>query len=348
MTHPQAVNRTLRQQTTAFLEAKQPRLLILDVGHSGLLSDMATDVAAGLADPTGRGIPPTYFYDSVGSEIYEAITALPEYYPTRTEAALLDRVAPELATWMRPADIVELGSGSSAKTRLLFDAWGAEDHPLVYVPVDISRTMLAATADRLCEQYPAMRILGLAGPFEGAFDVLAPRGDRLVLFLGGTLGNFTAEDQHRFFERLAAVLAPGSHFLLGFDRQAHPRKPVDLIEAAYNDAAGVTARFNLNLLVRLNRELGADFALDAWAHRAVYNQELHQIEMYLESLADQTVTVPSIGRFDFKQGDRILTELSRKFDPEGLSTRLESYGFEQRAVWSDEAELFGMLLLRKR
>jgi len=337
--------RSRRAAVKDFLDGHEP-LAVIALPGEDLKDRMRREVLEGLSAPVRPQISPTYLYDARGSELYERITALPEYYPTRTEARLLEQIAPMLAAGVSATQLVELGSGSSAKTRLLLDAFHGASRRLTYVPIDISQEMLAETAERLVAAYPGLRVLALAAPFDEALALLPPCEHRLVAFLGGTLGNFTPEQQEAFFERLGAVMGAGNHLLLGFDRRDNAGKPPSLIEAAYNDAQGVTAEFNLNLLTRLNRELGADFEVGRWRHRARYVEAQQQIEMLLESRIDQDVRVA--GRvFRFRAGEGILTEISRKFDPEELAAWLAIRGFALQTCWMDPDERFGLMLLRK-
>ncbi|MNX29730.1 Histidine-specific methyltransferase EgtD [compost metagenome] len=343
LSHSDAERR--RSSVRDFLAGGRPLTLIALPGED-LRDRMRREVLAGLADPRGPTIPPAYLYDARGSELYEQITALPEYYPTRTEARLLTQVAPLLAERLAIRQLVELGSGSSAKTRLLLDAFEAGRRGLTYVPIDISRELLGLTAEQLVEAYPGMRVLAIAAPFDEAVALLPPCEHRLVLFLGGTLGNFPQKQQEAFFRGLHAAMTPGNHLLLGFDRRAHAGKPVSILHAAYNDAQGVTSQFNENLLIRLNRELGADFDAARWRHRATYEVPAHQIAMVLESQGDQEVRVA--GRaFRFRAGEGILTEVSRKFDPEELALWLAERGFARQACWTDAEETYGLMLLRR-
>lgn len=329
------------------LSSSGPRLSVLTLQHDDASARMRAEIAAGLASQP-RCIPPTYFYDAVGSALYEQITQLDAYYPTRTEASLLRRLAPQLARALGNPEIVELGSGSSRKTRLLLDAFAAHGQTLTYVPIDVNQAMLLETAECLVKEYPNLRVMGLAGQFEEALDVLPPSSQRLVLFLGGTIGNFTPTFQEAFIERLAKSMAPDSHLLLGFDRRPHARKPERRIHAAYNDARGLTARFNLNLLERLNRELGADFRHGAWLHRALYNPVEHQIEMYLESRVAQEVRLEGLGlAVSFEAQERILTEISRKFNPSELAGWFEDRGFRAVEHWSDERQDFSVMLFKR-
>jgi dimethylhistidine N-methyltransferase len=336
----------LRSAVRDFLASDSPRVRVIEVPVGDLRERMRQDVLEGLDDPVMPSIPPTYFYDAEGSKLYEQITRLPEYYPTRTEARLLSQIVPCLAEMLEVKELVELGSGSAAKTRVILDAFRAGDRPLTYIPIDISRTMLRRTAENLAQSYPALRVLGLAAPFEDALSLLHPQPDRLLLFLGGTLGNFSPAAQDAFFTALSGAMAPGNHLLLGFDRRAHAGKPEHVIAEAYNDRQGVTARFNANLLARLNRELGADFRLERWRHRAIYNASEHQIEMWLDSQADQTVHLADRS-YCFRAGAGILTEISRKFDPEELAAALAIRGLVMRACWMDDRETYGLLLVRR-
>lgn len=348
MRTPEVTNQLPHHQAAAFLSASSPPLLVLPLGLADPTRRMREEVEAGLSSEVQRWIPPTYFYDQAGSELYEAITALPEYYPTRTEAALLATIAPLLSRELGTPEIIELGSGSSTKTRVLFDAFASAGKAATYVPIDISPAMLTDSAHRLIGEYPGMRILGLVGDYEDALSTLPSGRDRLVLFLGGTIGNFPPDVQATFFGRLAELMEPGQHLLLGFDRRAHALKSPHIIQAAYDDAQGVTARFNLNVLRHINRALGADFQLDHWRHRALYNEQDHQIEMYLESKQAQEVHIHALDRrFRFEKGERVLTELSRKFDPDELADWFGERGFPCVRHWSDAAGYFGLMLLRR-
>ncbi len=331
-----------------FLSADEPGLEVVDVVNGDLATAMEGDVASGLGAPPGeRFIPPTYLYDRRGSEIYEEITRLPEYYPTRVETSILKREARAIREFAGPSEIVELGSGSSTKTRLLLDAWGARSRPVTYVPIDVSHTMLEASARTLREDYAELRVLGLAGRYHEALALLPADPARTVVFLGGTIGNFDDAEQDAFFRGLGARMAPGANLLIGFDRCAHPRKPAEVIRVAYDDAAGVTAQFNENLLRRLNRELDADFDPDRWTYRAFYDESLHRVEMYLESAERQSVAIGSLDRsFEFAEGERVLTELSRKYDPDELAAWFTKRGFEPVRRWGDEADYFCVQLLR--
>ncbi len=335
----------LRREVSDFLLKAQPGVQVFNVLHQDLDARMALEVAEGL-EARRRMLPYAYFYDPYGAMLFESITALPEYYQTRAEAAILAELAPELATLCEGGPLVELGSGSSAKTRTLLDAWQRDEKPLLYVPVDINETGLLEAAEDLTGQYNRLQVLGLAGFYEEALHLLPDMQNKLFLFLGGSIGNFTVAFQHVFFRNLMQSMGQGSRLLLGFDRRPHGRKPVERIISAYNDRQRVTEAFNLNMLSHINQRLEANFDVSRWTHRAIYNEAAHQIEMYLESDCFQTVYVRALGReFVFEQGECILTEISRKFDPTELAAWFERLGYCCLRQWSDPEENFGMMLL---
>ena len=305
-------------------------------------SQLQTDVAFGLRQ-SQKTLPPKYFYDAYGSRLFEDICQQPEYYLTRTEAQILRTHAADIVRQTAGASLVELGSGSSVKTRLLFDEYQRRDHLLHYVPIDISASMLEETAHGLLADYPAMSIEALATDYLAGLTALPNTRPRLVLFLGSNLGNFSPTEQTELFQHLAAYLHPGDQFLLGLDL----RKSVEIIEAAYNDAAGVTADFNLNILRHINRELQADFNLAQFSHLAFYNRELHQIEMHLKSAVAQEVTITALGlTVSFRVGETIHTEISRKFDAQEVKEQLTAYGFQCQSQWTDPDNLFLLSLFR--
>ena len=307
-----------------------------------LRSRFREDVAAGLRH-VQKAIPPKYFYDQQGSQLFEQICQQPEYYLTRTEAAILAERAADIVDEVGECTLVELGSGSAVKTRLLLDECQRRHHHMRYVPIDISASMLEATARSLTADYPHLYIDALATDYLNGLAALPNSQVRLVLFLGSNLGNFTSGEQAQLFGHLASSLQAGDHLLLGLDL----RKPVAILESAYNDAAGVTAAFNLNLLQRLNRELQAGFDLSTFSHLAFYNQQVHQIEMHLRSNLAQEVTIAELDlQISFHAGETIHTEISRKFDPAEISAQLALYGFEPRALWTDAREWFLVCLFR--
>lgn len=313
---------------------------------------MASDVLAGLTAAPQKTLPCAYFYDSVGSLLFERITQLPEYYLTRTEAEILRQAAPDLRRLTEtalgePPEIVEFGSGSAEKTRLILNEWQQSAQVLTYMPVDINGEQLAESARQLCREYPRLNVLGLSGRYEDALDFLPLQRERLFLFLGASIGNFSEAEQATFFRRLKEKMGDGSRLLLGYDIAPHGRKTVALTEAAYNDRLGLTAEFDLNLLTRLNRELGANFDLARWRHRADFNERESRIEMRLESQCEQRVHLAALNRdFDFAAGETLLSEIARKFKPDDLTGWFGRLGYQTVKHWQDSTGWYGLLLLQ--
>lgn len=308
--------------------------------EASALDAFADDVLAGLAR-TPRSIPCRFFYDARGSELFEEITKLPEYYPTRVETALLEAHRAEIAALVGSGRIlVEFGSGSSRKTSLLLGALGQVP---AYIPIDIAAESLTEAAEWLSGQHQGLTILPLIADFTTvrALPDAARRKLRLGFFSGSTIGNLTHAEASAFLANAARLLGPGSAFLVGVDL----KKPASILIPAYNDRRGVTASFNLNLLVRINRELGGTFDLSCFAHDAVWNEEAGRIEMYLVSLADQTACVQ--GReFAFAAGERIHTENSHKYSLDEFQALARASGWTPVKTWTDQDQLFSLHLLR--
>ena len=303
------------------------------------------DVITGLTQ-TAKTLPPKYFYDDQGSQLFEAITELPEYYLTRTERQILDKFAFAIAEQVGPCDLVELGSGSSSKTRILLNAYRQRDFSLRYVPVDVSGGILEESARALLKDYPSLSIHGLVSTYEAALADLPtlslPR--RMLAFIGSTLGNLSPSRCQTFFQTVSQALAQGDCFLLGVDLH----KDTAILEAAYNDQQGVTAAFNLNMLSHLNWRFRGNFELSQFRHVALYNDRARQIEMYIESLCDQTVTLKALDlEVTFAQGERLLSEISRKFDLKALSQELMGHGLRVKQTFTDEQQWFGLLLCER-
>ncbi len=301
----------------------------------------ADDVMAGLtAEP--KRLPPKYFYDQRGSRLFEEITQLPEYYPTRTENAILQANASEIVKLV-PANaaMVEFGAGSAAKARILLHAASraSTDKISAYVPVDISGEFLSNEVERLREEMPRLAVLPVAADFTGPFELPTDLGTkpRIGFFPGSTIGNFEPHEAHAFLRHAAALLGRGALLVIGVDLVKDPA----ILNAAYNDAAGVTAAFNLNLLARINRELDGEFKLDKFCHRAFYNREKQRVEMHLVSLARQKVRV--MGKVvDFRRGETIHTENSYKYTVELFRSHARSAGWTPAAFWLDEQKYFSV------
>ncbi|GIV62592.1 MAG: dimethylhistidine N-methyltransferase [Rhodothermaceae bacterium] len=306
-------------------------------------ADTQAEVLDGLRQPQ-KTLPSKYFYDERGSLLFDEITRLPEYYLTRTELAIMTRYVAEMAACLGPRCLlVEYGSGSSLKTRILLDHL---PDVAAYVPVDISRAHLEAAAARLAEEYPDLRILPVCADYTASFELPdpgVPFHRVAVYFPGSTIGNFTPEEARAFLERIAGVAGPGGGLLIGVDL----RKDPVVIEPAYNDARGVTAAFNRNILVHLNRLLGTGFDPEAFAHRAFFNEDESRIEMHLVSLKDQCVRLDG-ETIPIRRGETILTEYSYKYTPEAFATLAESAGFRVERVWTDEARYFSVQYLSVR
>lgn len=301
---------------------------------------LAADVRAGLTAPQ-KSLPPKYFYDARGSELFDEITRLPEYYPTRTERSILIEHADEIAALTSARTLNELGSGTSEKTRLLLDALRRAGTLTRFVPFDVDPTVLAQAGESIASAYPGVAVEGVVGDFERHLDRM-PRDDhRLVVFLGSTIGNLTPAMRARFFADLRSTMKPGDALLLGTDLV----KSTDRLEAAYDDAQGVTAEFNKNVLRVLNLELHADFDLDAFEHVALWNAEAEWIEMRLRSSRDQRVTVEDLDlSVDFVAGEDILTEISAKFRHDGVQAELAAAGLALTHWWTDPAGDFALSL----
>jgi L-histidine N-alpha-methyltransferase len=324
------------------------RLHRLALGGDDATASFALDVARGLASRP-KQLSPKYFYDELGSHLFEAICLLPEYYLTRAEDEILSRRAGEIARACgdEPVTLVEFGSGSSTKTRHLLDALLRRQTELLYVPVDISPSALEAAATALLEAYTRLRVEAYAGDYDAALARLkhdAPsRGRTLALFLGSNIGNFDPSDAEQFLRNVRGTLRAGDALLVGADL----KKDAATLEAAYDDALGVTAAFNLNLLARINRELGADFDPRAFRHVAVYNERAGRVEMHLESTREQTVNAAALAlEVRFAAGDRIHTENSYKYAPAELDALVARAGFARAGAWLDAAGRFSSTLYR--
>jgi L-histidine N-alpha-methyltransferase len=301
---------------------------------------MLAEVAQGLAAPQ-KELSPKYFYDQRGSELFEEITRLDEYYPTRTERGLLEAWMPLLVRRLGSRSLVELGAGSAEKSRIILDAMRAAGTAELYVPIDVSATFLSQTAARLRVEYPRMQVEPAIADISEELNL--PRRmphPALYAFLGSTIGNFYPPAAIRLLSRVRSAMEPGDRFLMGVDL----RKDIARIEAAYNDSRGVTAEFNRNMLHVLNYELGADFDPAAFEHLAFYEPVAHRIEMHLVSRLPQMVTVPGIGVVSFDAGESLRTEISCKHDRESVAQLFEAAGLEIEAWRSDPDSLFALVV----
>ncbi|MGH7114161.1 MAG: L-histidine N(alpha)-methyltransferase [Stellaceae bacterium] len=300
-------------------------------------------VLNGLGRPR-KAIPCKFFYDARGSALFEEICRLPEYYPTRTEIAILEESASEIAAQMGPhCRVIEFGSGASDKARILLQAL---DRPAAYVPVDISREHLREAAASLAEDFPELPVIAVCADYTGPFalpSLPGPSGKRVGFFPGSTIGNFEPDAARRFLANCAQILGPGGEMLIGADL----KKDAHTLEAAYNDRAGVTAAFNLNLLERINRDLDGDLDLDLFEHFAFYNKAQGRVEIYIRSLADQEASIAG-RQIAFAAGELIHTEYSYKYSVPEFRALAATAGFRPVDTWTDPAELFSVHYFRLR
>jgi L-histidine N-alpha-methyltransferase len=303
---------------------------------------LAADVRSGLsAQP--KSLPPKWFYDARGSELFEQITRLPEYYPTRSEREILHARAGEIAETSGAHTLVELGSGSSEKTRLLLDALHEAGTLHQFVPLDVSSSALREAAAVLSVDYPELTVHGVVGDFTEHLALLPGEAPRLVAFLGGTIGNLLPIERAKFLGSLRDVLEPGEWLLLGTDLVKDP----ETVRLAYDDSAGVTAEFNRNVLHVLNRELGADFDVSAFEHVAIWDADQEWVEMRLRAARDMDVRIPGLDmRVRFEAGEQLRTEISAKFRRDGVTVELADAGFELCRWWTDSGGRFALSLSR--
>ena len=334
--------------TTARRRVKAPRPAaahfdVADISRPEA-TDFLRDVFAGLSGEP-KSLPCKYLYDVAGSALFDRICELPEYYPTRTEQAIFDAHAGEIAAAVGPeAALVEFGSGSSTKTRTVLDACRESGGPAAYVPLDISREHLLASAEELRCDYPDLAVVPVVADFTEPVRLpeLPPHARKVVFFPGSTLGNFSADTARDLLARIGALVGPGGGLILGLDLKKDPA----VLEAAYDDAAGVTAAFTSNLLVRINRELGGDFVPAAFRHVARWNEADGRVELFQVSERDQTVTVA--GRsFTFEAGEPIHVENSHKYDPDGIADLAGAAGWEVARTWTDAGKKFAVVEMER-
>jgi L-histidine N-alpha-methyltransferase len=312
----------------------------LEAGTGRTLSD---DVLDGLTRPF-KELPPKHFYDAHGAELFDRICDLPEYYPTRAERAILEAHSDDIVALTGAAELVELGSGTAAKTRVLLSAMAAAGTLRRYVPIDVTEGMVRGVAAALVTEYPGLEVHGIVGDFERHLNHVPAAGEpRVVAFLGGTIGNFAPGSRRRFLRSMGELLGPDDHLLLGTDLV----KDAEVLEAAYDDSAGVTAAFNRNVLRVLNRELNADFQPDAFDHVAFYDREHEWVEMRLRAQRRMAVNIADLGiTVNFEAREELRTEISAKFTPERLSADLEASGLQLVKVFTDPERRFALSLSR--
>jgi dimethylhistidine N-methyltransferase len=325
-------------------QARDQRLIIHNLVKRDPRSGLAEDVRNGLTAHPKRFLP-KYFYDELGSQLFEAICLVPEYYLTRAENEILERYANEITGSVAGyKTLLEMGSGSASKTRLVIEALLREQSDLLFMPVDISATALEMSSRVLLQSYPRLRIEAYAADYFAGLAELgkSERGRTLALFLGSNISNFDPDEAIRFLKAMRSVLHKGDALLLGADL----KKDTRVLEAAYNDALGVTSAFNLNVLARINRELGGNFDLRSFKHYAFYNPEVGRIEIYIQSLIAQRVRIEQLDlEVDFAADELIHTENSYKYDQAGIEKIASTTGFERTRTWLDAEERFSSNLL---
>ena len=312
--------------------------------EGGPLAYLASDVRVGLSRPF-KELPPKYFYDERGSRLFEQITALPEYYPTRCERTILESCGAEIVAAAPECDsLIELGSGAARKTKVLLDAMRDGGRLETYVPVDISEEITRESAARLLGEYPGTEVHGVVCDYELHLERLPREEGGLIAFLGGTIGNFYPATRRSFLARIASLMYPGDRFLLGTDLVKDPA----VLEAAYNDSEGITAEFNLNVLHVLNRELGADFDLEGFEHLAFWDEANRWVDIRLRSLGDQTARIEEVEmEVPFAAGEEMRTEISAKFTRFQLERTYSRVGLELLEWWTDPDEMFALSLARR-
>ncbi len=317
--------------------------LVNHLGPDDVRDALLADVAAGLTSHP-KELPPKWFYDEVGSGLFDKITRLAEYYPTEAERAALAGAAADIAELSQADTLVEMGSGSSDKTRVLLDALDSAGRLARYVPFDVSESAIRAASAALAERYPRLGIDGVVGDFDRHLGEIPRGGRRMLAFLGGTIGNYAPVGRRKLLESMASTLEPGETMLLGTDLV----KDAGRLVTAYDDPSGVTAAFNRNVLAVVNRELGADFDLHRFEHVARWNAADEWIEMWLRSTGDQRVTIGELHLMvTFADGEEMLTEISAKFRRDGIGSELAAAGFEVIGWWTDPAGDFALSLSRR-
>jgi dimethylhistidine N-methyltransferase len=324
---------------------KQENLQYFKANHRIKQKTFASEITSSLQS-TSKFISPKYFYDEIGSKLFDEICGLPEYYLYNCESSILKNISKDLKAYITSnIRLVELGSGSSTKTRLLIDALLQFQKRVEYFPIDISNVLIDSTKD-LYDHYNNLEITGIIDTYENGLDFIEHYDDKpnLITFLGSSFGNFNEDDGNDFLKKIHALMKSSDYFLIGLDME----KNNDVLLKAYNDTKGLTAKFNLNVLERINKELDADFKLSQFAHKAYYNESKGRIEMYLHSLSDQTVTIPKAGiSIQLAENELIHTENSHKFTVSQIYSMFEEVGLDIVQIWFDTKKYFGLILTKK-
>jgi L-histidine N-alpha-methyltransferase len=332
-----------RRDRISWQAGAQVQFVVLERLEGDPILDFATAAAEGLtAHP--RSLPCRYLYDHRGSELFEKICELPEYYLTRTEASILARHAADIRQETGQVTLIELGSGTSVKTDYLLAAYSRKDHNVRYMPVDISDTALRIAARNITARHPAVQVVGIVGQYELAFSLFREHSPSLVLFLGSTLGNLSEEETAEFLSRIAGSLSAGDYFLLGIDLV----KDAAILESAYNDSAGITAQFTENIFARMNRELDAGVDLAGIEHVATYDLKRQEVDIRVRFLTEQAISITPLHQVvKIPAGEEVRVEISKKFILEDMKRDLAQFGFEVRRVFTDDEKKFAVLLLRR-
>ena len=305
----------------------------------------AEEIAFSLNEDS-KFISPKFFYDKKGSNLFESICSVPEYYPTRTEISILKKLEHDLPSYLNEnVRLVELGSGASVKTRLILDVFTKLQAKTEYFPIDISE-ILTESSEQLLKDYPTLNITGIIDTYEGGLEFLQNYDDKqnLIIFLGSSFGNFSPDDGKIFLKKIFSTMKQGDLFLIGLDLV----KDKTILESAYDDSQGITAKFNLNVLSRINDELDADFIINNFSHYSVYNENDQRIEMNLKSLIPQSVTIKKSNlSLNLDEGELIHTEYSHKYNPSQIKTLLCDIGFEIKNMWLDDKKYFSLTLVSK-
>lgn len=322
---------------------KQQNLVIQAGSLQDHVQSFAVSVCKGL-EKQPRQLECRFLYDAHGSELYEKICSQPEYYLTRAEAEILQQYAGEISRETGPCHLIELGSGSSVKTDYLLSAYQAHHINVCYTPIDISATALKMAGKAIIANKPDVQVVGIHGTYNDSFQLISHTSPALVIFLGSTLGNFNEEEEHEFWQEISQHMQIGDYLLLGVDLV----KDISIIEAAYNDAAGITAAFTKNYFTRMNRELGSSLDLDQIKHVAFFNPEKSRMEIYLEFTEAQKIRIESLERtFTVTKGEMLQIEISRKFHLPAVKDCLKTHGFQPVQTYTDDKSWFGLILFQK-